>query len=246
VLVEPAEQHVDLLFGEADVDHRQRDRVEGEVPGGEPRVLPLVRHGQHVVGDEVEPVGVADAGVSVHRVAAMLDQPALHVVRVVLLAPQHPGERLPDDPALLFGHLRMGQARVELVRLGLAPVDQLVELRRDGVRTEVGVGQPQPYGRAAAGRHVEDVVRGGLGPDPIGVHGAGLAADDEPADPVLDERGVGGPAVEPLGVGLVLGEQQRDVGVAVEPPGAEVRVLGRDAGPVGQRVEAGFGPVQPP
>jgi len=207
--------------------------MEGEVPGGEPRVFPLVRHGQHVVGDEVEPVRVADARLRVHRVAAVLDQPPLHVVRVVLLGPQHPGQRLPDDPTLLVGHLRMGKARVELVGLGLAPVDQLVELSRDRVRTEVGVGQPQPYGRAAAGRDVEDVVRGGLGADPVRVHRTGLAADDVPADPVLDERRVGGAPVEPLGVGLVLGEQQRDVGIAVQPPGAQIGMLRGDAGPVG-------------
>ena len=54
----PAEQH-QLVLGEPGVDVGQRHAVEGQVPGGEPRVLPLVGHRQDVEGVEVPPARVA-------------------------------------------------------------------------------------------------------------------------------------------------------------------------------------------
>ena len=42
------------------VDVGEGDAMEREVPGGEPRVLPRVRHGDHVGRVEVTPVGVSD------------------------------------------------------------------------------------------------------------------------------------------------------------------------------------------
>ena len=55
------QQQPELLLGELGIDQRQRRAVEGEVPGREPRVLPLVRHGHHAHRVEVPPVRVADA-----------------------------------------------------------------------------------------------------------------------------------------------------------------------------------------
>ena len=62
------EQHQRELFvGEVRVDERQRHRVEGQVPGGEPRVFPLVRHRDDVGAVHVEPVLVAGRGAPVSR-----------------------------------------------------------------------------------------------------------------------------------------------------------------------------------
>ena len=47
------------VSGKLRVDHRQRDAVESQVPGGVPGIFPLVRHGQHVGVIEVQPVAVA-------------------------------------------------------------------------------------------------------------------------------------------------------------------------------------------
>ena len=44
-----------LLLGEVGIDQRQRDAVEGQVPGGIPWVLPFVRHGDHVGIVEMAP-----------------------------------------------------------------------------------------------------------------------------------------------------------------------------------------------
>ena len=75
---------------------RQRQRVEGEVPGGVPRVLPLVGHRDDVVVDHVEPVRVA--GIRGIRRGSGLElvllQPFVTVEEVILLAPQHAGHGL--------------------------------------------------------------------------------------------------------------------------------------------------------
>jgi hypothetical protein len=117
VQVEAAQQQVQLALGEGEIDHRQGDGVEGEVPGREPRVLPGVRHRHDLVVDHVVPVAVPHPGVGGERVDAVLGQPALDVEVVVLLAPQHPGQRLPDQPSFVGRGVGGGDAVVELVGL---------------------------------------------------------------------------------------------------------------------------------
>ena len=64
VEVQLAEHQLELSLGVVDVDHRQRDRVERQIPRRVPRVLPRVGHRDHVLVDHVEPVPVADVGAS--------------------------------------------------------------------------------------------------------------------------------------------------------------------------------------
>ncbi|NBW88663.1 MAG: hypothetical protein EBR51_01905, partial [Gammaproteobacteria bacterium] len=60
-VLELLEQHEPQLFlGEIRIDDRDRDGVEREVPGREPRVLPFVRHRQHAHRIQMAPVLVAD------------------------------------------------------------------------------------------------------------------------------------------------------------------------------------------
>ena len=58
VEVEIAQHQQQLLLGEIEIHQRQGDRVEGQVPGRIPRVLPLVRHRDHVGVEHVEPLRV--------------------------------------------------------------------------------------------------------------------------------------------------------------------------------------------
>ena len=51
-----ARQQHELLLGEVRIDQRQGDAVKREVPGGVPRILPLVRHRDDVGVVEVPPV----------------------------------------------------------------------------------------------------------------------------------------------------------------------------------------------
>ena len=46
--IETAQHQQQLLLGEIEIHERQGKRVESQVPGGIPGVLPLVRHRDHV------------------------------------------------------------------------------------------------------------------------------------------------------------------------------------------------------
>ena len=120
----------ELVLRERRVEVRPRDAVEAEVPRREPRVLPRVRHREHVERVEVPPAAVAAvlASRGRRRLARVAVEPAAHVVRVHLLAPDEPGAGLAQDPHLLRRRCPSGaSARVELVRVGLARGDDLVE-----------------------------------------------------------------------------------------------------------------------
>ena len=204
VLVAGAQQQRDLLLREVDVDEPERRAVEGQVPRGEPRVLPLVRHRDHVAGEEVEPRDVAQpaaGGVLAPRVDALLAQPAVDVVLVVLLAPQQPGERLAHDVRRVRVEVAGDDAGVEGVRLGDPLREHRVEVDRAAARV-----QPHPDLRRAAGRDLEHVVRGDLGPGPRRVDGVG-ARDHVVVDPVLRVRRAVR-AGDPARVRLVVAEQQ--------------------------------------
>ena len=76
--------------------------------------------------------------------------------------------------------------------------------------------------RALAGGDLEHVVGGGLGARARGVDRLGGPVDDEVVDRVLRiGRGIGG-AEEPLGVRLVLAEQQLGAAVGAQNPVAEL------------------------
>ena len=62
VQVALAQHQFELLLGEVGIDQRPGQAVEGQVPGGEPGVLPLVGHRDDVVVDHVEPVRGCGAG----------------------------------------------------------------------------------------------------------------------------------------------------------------------------------------
>ena len=119
--VELAEQQIELLLGEVDVDGRQGKRVERQVPGGKPRIFPLVRHRDDIVADHVEPLAVAHlTGRRPHRIVAVFLEPFVGVVKEVLLAPQHPGQRLPHHTRLIFADAGRGYRSIECVSLAPA------------------------------------------------------------------------------------------------------------------------------
>ena len=143
----PAQQR-ELVLRERGVDVRERDAVERQVPGGEPGVLPGVGHGEHVVGVEGAPTGVAAAVALLRRrgLGRVAVEPGGDVVVVELLAPQHPGERLAHHQRLVRGRRVGRQVGVERVGLGAAGGDHVVEVRP----AAGGEPQPQLHGLAAA------------------------------------------------------------------------------------------------
>jgi len=157
------------------------------------------------LGDEVPPVVVAQPLSAGQRVGAVLGEPAFHVERVVLLGPEHAGERLPADVPVVRRQ-RAGEHVVpELVGLRGATAEHLVEVgERVGRRA---VGQPQPYRRAAAGRYREDVVQGRLGTHTRRVDRRPVTVHDRAVDAVLDVGSVVRGTEHQLVVGFVAGHQ---------------------------------------
>src|SRR5438105_14977970 len=103
--------------------------MESQIPRGVPRILPLVRHGQHVGVVEVHPVAVAAVLTTFgwRRAGRIASQPFLYFVEVKLLAPQQAGKRLALYAALIFGHLCCTElAVVERVCFGLPQREDLL------------------------------------------------------------------------------------------------------------------------
>ena len=190
-VLEPlAAQHQQLVLGERRVDVGQGDRVEGQVPGGEPRVLPRIRHGQDVAGVHVEPAGVA-AAPSLRwwrRLGRVAVQPALHVVPVELLAPDHPGEGLTGDEPRVVVDVGRDHLGVELVGLTAPRREHLVELGAEApATTTAGAGGPAPPGSRPAPPSAGTTPRAFV-PVAIRVHRR-RTGDDVVVDAVLRVRG---------------------------------------------------------
>ena len=208
VEVQAAQHQQQLLLGKIEIHQRQGDGVEGQVPGRIPRVLPLVRHRDHVAVEHVEPLRVAHvvAGGFEQRMALVLAQPALQVEVVVLLGPQQSRQRLAVHPALVFVQRVGRNPLVEFVGVGDPALERLLEPAK-GISC-LGGGQTQPDGLAAAARHVEDIVGRGLGPRLGGIHRVAASRDDVLMERVLDIGRSIGLAPQTLRIALVFGEEQ--------------------------------------
>src|SRR5262249_32563577 len=55
MLIELLQHQVELVLGKIEVNSRECDRVEGQIPRGVPGIFPLVRHRYYVLVDHVTP-----------------------------------------------------------------------------------------------------------------------------------------------------------------------------------------------
>ena len=178
-----AQQQQELLLGEVGIDAGKRDHVEGQVPGGEPGVLPLVGHRDDVAVEQVRPVGVAALGAAGRRrgLRRIALEPVLDDVVVELLAPEQAGVALPEHPPLVLRRGLRQALAVELVGLAdRARRSTCSKPAPNGLRG-LALGRGAGDGRRArrpAGTS-EDVVDGGLG-----AHPGGLTAPASPCDHV--------------------------------------------------------------
>jgi hypothetical protein len=176
------------------------------------------------------PVGGARA--ARERVDAPLGQPALDVERVVLLRPEHAGQRLAADQPLVVGQVTGEHLGVELVGLPLPLGDHLVEAG-ERIGPGIGVGQPEPYRRGPARPDHQGVMQGRLGAGAARIHRREVTVHHGAVDPVLDVGRVVGGAENTLVVRLVPGHQHGHRGFGVAPMGAQLRVLDEHRGVVG-------------
>ena len=189
-----AAQQQQLLLGEGRVDVGDRDAVEGQVPGGEPGVLPVVGHGDHVGQVQVAPAAVAGrVGPAFRRrggAGGVAVEPLPHAVAVDLLAPVQAREGPTRDVAVLVAGRGRDHGGVELVGLRASPLQGVVEVRAERVGGAVAVAQPQSDGDGLARLHgLEEVVEGHLGAVRVRAEQAVVAVHDRPVHRALGEGG---------------------------------------------------------
>ncbi len=92
--------------------------MEAEIPRREPRILPLVRHGEHLIAVQVLPVMVASLLTLVRRrwLPGVALQPIENVVVIALPVPQHSRERLTLHPSCVLAFEAGVNVIVKLIR----------------------------------------------------------------------------------------------------------------------------------
>ena len=245
VQVHLAQHQLELLLGELDVHHRQRERVERKVPRRVPGIFPLVRHRDDVAVEHVEPVDVARTAAEspAHRVRVVLRQPAIEVEVVVLLRPEHSGQRLADHPVLVLAEHVRRDAVVELVGLAQPVGEDTVELRT-GCRCEPW-REPELHRALAVRGDLEHVVRRGLRAAACRADRVTPAGDHVVVEGVLHAGRLVLAAKQTLVVALVLGEEQRRVAIADEFEPAELGVARDDHSVAGGGEQRALGVLLP-
>jgi len=102
--------------------------------------------------------------------------PFIQIEIVILLGPEHSGERLPMYAALIFTERARGDLMVELIGLGHAREEYLIELvERIGKILSI---EAQTYGVGSTGGHFEDIVGRHLGTGSVWIDGFLFAIHD--------------------------------------------------------------------
>ena len=198
-------------LGEFRVNHRQRHAVKRQVPRGEPRIFPFVRHGNHVGVVQMLPVVVAAvlAFRRRRRLGRIALQPFRHVVVIKLFAPDHARERLAlHQPRVGIGDVLL-QAGVKFVGLACGAGRKCASKSANGLprRRAAGLREPQPHGGRAARRHGQLVKRAGLGAGLRGIHRRPVSGDHIFMKRVLEKTRRLSLAEEPADIGFVVAKQ---------------------------------------
>src|SRR5262249_22459568 len=139
--------------------------VDRQIPGGVPRILPLVRHRDHIAVVEVNPPRVAtlEAALRRRRVNWIPFQPMAHRVMKELLCPEEPAIGLPDDRLLVACEVAAPAGRIEHLGLGYPVLEYLVESLPEETSWRFLLGkEAKPDNGFSLGRQAQNVVRGGL------------------------------------------------------------------------------------
>src|SRR6516165_946393 len=196
--------------------------MKGEVPSGKPRIFPLVRHRDDMIADHVEPLAVANlAGRGSHWVGIMFHEPFIGMVKEILLAPQHPGQRLPHDIGRILAYAGRRYRPIKLVGLAPARLYDLIKFLAKRV-PRYRVAKPQADDSGLASRDLELIVRRRLGPNLGRIDGLLPAGHNIVVDAILDVGRCVWTAKDPLVVRVVFGEQQARITIAMQQEAAEL------------------------
>jgi hypothetical protein len=224
-----AQHQLHLILGKIRIDDRDRERMEGQVPGRVPRVFPFVGHRDDVPVQHVEPLRIPGSPIArMQGIGVVLVEPVVAVEEEELLAPQHAGDRLAHHTRRIGAHGRGRDRLVELVRfanpVGEDRIERLAERPALLVRKPAGESQADYGGLSGTERGL--VVSGDLGAVLVGIHRILPAVHDTVVDTVLDVSALVAGVEQPLMIRFVLGEQQRNVALAGEHERAQEGVRG--------------------
>src|SRR3989344_1199847 len=89
------EQKPKLIFCKLDIEQRIGECMKSQIPSGKPRVFPFVGHSKNAHGNNMAPVCVSDRLVRRRRRIARISlQPASHIEKIGLFAPDQARNRL--------------------------------------------------------------------------------------------------------------------------------------------------------
>ncbi len=231
-----------MLLCEIRIHMRERQHVEGQVPCRKPGVLPRVRHRQYVAAVEVFPSGVSTIHTRCGRLGHLriAFEPILDDVVVELLAPQQAGVGLARNQARVRAQVVGKNLRVKRVGFPLAGCKRFRKfvVERAGGRS-VPAAQTQANAAGFPGLQRHLVVRCGLGPDLLGIHGVLIAANNRSMEGVLNVWRAQGYPKQAAGVGFVFGKKhvRRIItvrGLKAQREFSQRRVIQRDAVGFGQ------------
>ena len=100
-----AQEEGKLRVGEVRIGGRHGDSVKGQIPGGVPRILPLIGHGNDIFVEEMTPARVAAFPALGRRLGhvGIAGEPFFDHVVIELLAPKQASESLALDVAWFLG-----------------------------------------------------------------------------------------------------------------------------------------------
>ena len=157
----------------------------------------------------------------------MFHEPFVHIEEEKLFAPEHPGQRLAHDKGLIFADTRWGYGFVELIGLALAGLHDFSKAL-EGVahgRRRWSLSRRRMVAVFPAA-YIQLIVCRRLRSRFLGVDGVVISVDHVVVDSIFDVRRGVGRAKDPLVVGLVFREQQRDISLAVQIALPQIGVRG--------------------
>ena len=108
-----------------------------KVPCCIPGIFPLIRHGDDFAVQHVEPLGISHVVMSLlgQWMGLVFIQPLVKIEVIVLLAPKHPGQRLPVNTAFVVTQRPRRDPFIEFVGFGQPSCKYLFEVRKGVCRS---------------------------------------------------------------------------------------------------------------
>src|SRR5437588_7440384 len=134
MLIPLADDPFELAFSESAINQGHGNTMKGKVPGGIPRIFPIVRHRHDTFIVEMAPVRIAAEFAQLRRgwLGWIAIQPFFDNVVIELLVPKETGEGLPLNGPLFFVQTSWRKSLVEFICLLSTQIDRFIKSTNGG------------------------------------------------------------------------------------------------------------------